>query len=607
MNRLLAFLVVAALGTRCLISTAYGYRQGGGFGGGQAQFAGAQGGGFGGQNGRNTQVNSAIQGIDQAISGYLSGEEIKSVLTPGEFCEWTLQLKAGQVVIAEARSDAFDPALEVVDSNGKVLGANDDRYPGDQRPLLFWRCSSAGNYALHARCFHDKSGGQFFVRFRVYDCIDVPPGKNVVSSVDSNSPFLLRIPMESGEIKEIISHFGGARNAVGFRIQQIIAPNGLPDINLSHQIPSITNNTLILAPVSGDYFALANLAGPFSPEGQIHVFTRDLVPQKLIKEGTTLSGKAQTNLPALWQLSVKAGDLLEVNTPDLFPNCQLQLAEVPDISKYDLAKPETNPFFPKVAMDPGSGGLPLSQLPGRARDSRVYVFHAWRDAKLWIASNGWGPGNEYSVAIKPAAKAFSDVGLNHSKLGIGKTDYWAFEAKAGDVMTLESKSDGFAPLTIGRDPDMTELRHAEARVDQASDGWRMIVQRPGTYVVSMACQGDGGSGDYSFSRKVFHAKEFGLDKPAKDEITKGQVQIWQFTATPKTPVYIHWTSSDWQYEISIIDSQGRQTDFQRQAVDAHNTFGILKVDRPMSYVIVLTGTGGPAKYSIELSPLPGYK
>src|SRR5260370_128290 len=82
-------------------------------------------------------------------------------LPPGEYCEWILKLKPGQIVFAEAHSEAFDAALEIVGEDKKVLASNDDRFPGDQSPLLCWRCEKEGSYALHVRCFHDKSGGQF--------------------------------------------------------------------------------------------------------------------------------------------------------------------------------------------------------------------------------------------------------------------------------------------------------------------------------------------------------------------------------------------------------------------------------------------------------------
>jgi len=113
MNRKQAILSIALTLTISALSLAQGGFGGAGGGQGGPQgggFGGAQGGGFAGgqslgganQQGRNGRRDMEIRGIEQLIPSYLNGKEIKSVLTPGEFCEWTLKLKAGQIVIAQA-------------------------------------------------------------------------------------------------------------------------------------------------------------------------------------------------------------------------------------------------------------------------------------------------------------------------------------------------------------------------------------------------------------------------------------------------------------------------------------------------------------------------
>ena len=587
--------------------SAVAYTQQGGFGG-------AQGGGFGGQQGGKLrggqgqlsgQMDGSYQSIDSLISSYLNGEEVKCILTPGEFCEWTLNLKAGQVIVGEARSDAFDPAIEMVDDKGKVLASNDDRYPGDQRPLLLWRCTKDGAYAFHMRCFHDKSGGQAFVRFHKYDSVDLSEEEKVEKQLDTRAPFLLRIPMKAGQIKEIVADFGGQHHYLPFRVGQMIAPDGLPDIGLAKQIQPAIRNSTFMAPVKGDYYALASPEGGGEGTGTVHVGTREIVPTKLVREGNGYNAKAPTNLPALWELNVKAGEFLEASTPDLNLNCRFVLAEEPDIAKYDMAKTETNPFVPQPNRQPLAGAFDL--FPKRARDGRSIVFVARRDAKLWLASNGANRATkQFTLRVEPAASDFALDKATTGKLRIADTDYWAFDAKAGDVMNLNSGSSGFSEMILVRDPDLEEIRHYEAGLDQTSEDWRMIVEKPGRYLVAVSCFGNGGGGDYSLSRKVFHAKEFGLTSPARAEISEGDVQIWKFTATPQKPLLVHWSSTAWSYDIAIYDEKGRQADFQREAIDGHNTYGILKVTEPQTYVIVLTGGHGKANYSIELGGIPGY-
>jgi len=112
----------------------------GGRGGSFGVNQGSGGGGVGGQQGSGQQGDyQNSQNIEQAIDSYLNPNPITAILTPGEFVEYTVKLKKDEVIVADAKNDAFDPALEVVDVKGKVLDQNDDRFPGDQRPLLMYR------------------------------------------------------------------------------------------------------------------------------------------------------------------------------------------------------------------------------------------------------------------------------------------------------------------------------------------------------------------------------------------------------------------------------------------------------------------------------------
>lgn len=560
---------------------------------------------YGQQGGSQGPVmgDGTTQGIERSIAGYLNGNEIKSILTPGDPLEWDLELKAGQVVVAEARSDSFDPAMEIA-KDGKVLFKNDDRYPGDQRPLLFWRCEVEGKYKLRVRSYLDKVGGQTFVRFKTYHSVDLSSGEIVERELDSKERFFLRVPMKAGQIKDVISEIGGPNNFMAFHFNQVIAPNGLPDISLSAPLNGTVNG--FMAPVAGDYYLMYTPnTGLEVRTGRIRVGTREVVPGKLEKVGNSYTVKAPTNVPALWEISVKKGEFLEASATDLSLSCRFVLAEVPDVSKFDMEKPETNPFYPRPRQ---TEEPPFDVLPGRARDGRITVFHVTRDAKLWLATDGRGPEKkQFAVQVKPAAESYAEDKANTGKLKVGSTDYWAFNAKAGDVMTLNSIATEFSQQVVVRDPDMSEIRQATADPDQNTESWRMIIQKPGRYLVAVSCLGDGGGGDYSLTRKVYEAKEFGRSVSAKSEITPGQVQIWKFTAAPNDPMLVRWISSNWDYGVSIYDEKGNPVHFQLQDIDKSNRLGILKVNQPQTYVFVLTGGAQRSNYEIKLGDLPGFE
>jgi len=207
--------------------------------------------------------------------------------------------------------------------------------------------------------------------------------------------------------------------------------------------------------------------------------------------------------------------------------------------------------------------------------------------------------------VRPAATPFTENGPNHGKLRIANTDYWAFDAKAGEVLTLNTKSSDFRHMMIVSGPNMEEIRHFEAGVDQTSDNWRLVVWEPGRYLVHISCVGNGGGGEYSLSRTVLRPKEFEIGNPAQADISRGQVQIWKFTVKKGEPMLLHWSSSAWHYEVESFDESGHPKDFQRDDVDEHTKYGILRT--PGTYLIVLSGNGAKSTYSIDLSPIPGYK
>ena len=548
-------------------------------------------------------TDGTAQAIERGISVYLNGPETKSVLTPGESVDYTLSLKSGQVVVGEARSDAFDPAIEIVGPDKKVLASNDDRYPGDQRPLILWRCPQDGAYTARIRCFHDRSGGQVSVRFKTYDAVDLPTDATVDAEIDAGTPFLIRIPMKAGGVKQLVTDSESGRPS--FVYNAVIAPNGLPDVGLSLRLqPAVY---AIVAPVAGDYYVMHTPSGQPGEKGKIRVRTRELAPAKLVLEGGAASTTAPNDVPALAELTVKKGETLEVATPELHLDSRLVLAEAPDVSKYGLDKPETNPFFPHPDRR-SEESRAFDLLPARARDGRVIDFRARRDTTLWVATNGAGPdGKRFTIGVKPAATPFPEAAPNVGKLRVADYDHWAFDAKPGDVMTFSSTAPAFNQVVVVRDPDLEEIRHVEAPLDQATEGWQMVVQKPGRYLVTISCLGDGGAGEYSLSRRGFAAKVFDRSNPAKGEIAPGEIQVWKFTAVPNEPLLVHWFSTNWNYDVSIYDEKGQDADFQREETDPHNRFGILKVDERRTYVIVLTGKGAKSNYSIELGAIPGSK
>lgn len=546
----------------------------------------------------------SLNQIESAIGNYLNGEEEMTILTPGEYSEWKQSLKAGQVIVAGAKSQAFDPALEIVDEQGTVLAKNDDRYPGDQRPLLFWRCERDGTYGLRARCFRDKSGGQVFVQFNTYSTLDVTSDQFVEGTLEATKPFLIRFPMKQGQILEPVAERVGEGGYLPFQFGQLINPNGLPERVPSFGAPLRPAFTALVAPLDGDYYVMGEPYGRANGTGKVRVAARDHAPVRLAGSSVAESPAVAGNTVAVWELPVKAGELLRVSVPDLDKNCGFVLVEKPDFSHFDVSKPESNPFFPIPRNAPPGPGAAVTMLSARDKDNRDMVFQVERDSTLWLATNGAGTKSKtFNLKIAPAATTLPDKGASKGHLRIADTDYWAFDAKAGEVLTLSSSSTDFSLLTILRAPGLSELRHAEADIDQSKDTWRLVAPRPGRYLLAVSCVGNGGGGDYTLSRSVLPPKQFGLSSPAKGEISSGEISVWTFTVRPGEPVLVKWTSTAWTFGIEVYDDQGRPSGFQQDVIDDHTRLGILSVKQPQTFVVVLNGNGATAAYEVSVMPL----
>jgi hypothetical protein len=571
---------------------------GGGFGGGGGVAAGQQGGGS-----AQRRYEERVRQIEDAVDSYFDEPEIRNILTPGEFSEWKLTLKSGDVVIADAKSDAFDPALEVVEGD-KVIATNDDRYPGDQRPLLLWRCTKDGDYALRARCFRDKSGGQFFLRLRTLRSLSLDGEGAGELDVSQDETFLVRIPMRAGQIKRYWFEVPDRQKYVVPALTRVIAPNGLPDIGLAEGLRDAVGQS-IMAPVAGDYYVLA--VAYENRKAKVRLAAAEVPQVELKKEGTGYSGIGTMNEPRVWRLALKKGEIWEGSAPTLAPYATIIVAEQPDVSKYKLDDSENNPFFPKVVKqgkeEPSAA---LTSLPARSRDGRYAIFVARRDVTVWIASVGSSPAKgDYTLTVEPATTAFVPDEQNKGTLRIGDWNYWAFDAKAGDVMTLNAVASGFASEIRVLDPDYAVVRDITGRPDDTSFDWSIVVQKPGRYLVSMSAVGGGGGGSYALSRKVFSAKTFGKGAPARGDFSSGRAEVWKMTVTPDDPALLRWWSESWGYSVTICDENGAPTNLPRTAVDDHNQYGVLRVTEPKTYVIVLISSGPKVAYSFELSDLPG--
>lgn len=565
----------------------------------------------GGAGGLAGPVGGDLDRISQAINGkiarYLNGDEVRSILTPGEVTEWPLELKVDEVVVAEARSDVFDAALEIVDESGKSMAFNDDRWPGDQRPLLLWRCEKPGNYVLRAKCFQNKAGGPVMVRYKVYESFPVASEVWTEHAAPAEGDeILLRVPLAQDQMVQFETSTPNYNDYTSLLLEQAISPSGLPDADLLGDFRPVYAEPL-RAPVSGDYYVLAH--APSDGHRKVRVRTLPIVAKPLVWDSKTgVQDTMASNQTGLWAYDLKAGDIIKISVPELDPLASVSTVPAPKTWTIDPKKPETNPFYPVSAVARMKEPTPFYELPGRDRDGRIEILRVLHDVRVFTSVRPSSRSQKGSTfEIKRADLDFPEGKPTKSVLNVGGNDYWSFDAKVGDVMNLSSEFKGYSQILKVFDPNGSEVANCSTLPDESTMKTTLIVQTPGRYLVQVSSHGGGGGGDYDLERHVLPAKEFSKGRPAVGEFADEKIQIWKFTARPGEPVLIHWTSSDWNYSVSVRDAEGHPTDLPLTAVDGNQKYGVLSVDKARDYLIVLTPSGSKAKYTLELTDLPGLR
>lgn len=100
------------------------------------------------------------------------GSQVKNTLSDkdiptgqGGFArDYILNLKVGDQILIELKSDKFDTIVTLIGTNGKTIAENDDGPDGTTNSLLFARIVKSGNYIVRVSAFGKIGGGPFTLK-----------------------------------------------------------------------------------------------------------------------------------------------------------------------------------------------------------------------------------------------------------------------------------------------------------------------------------------------------------------------------------------------------------------------------------------------------------
>jgi len=454
--------------------------------------------------------------------------------------------------------------------------------------------------------FHNKAGGSFTLRFTTYQSFGVSDDDKAQYQINKDQKnrkrIMIRESLNAGEISNTRFYTTGQQPYLNqFESLQplYLYQNGLP-------VPKADflfgRSTLMLAPVSGDYYILIDPQGSSYPNQTTHIWVDKTVPQIISSNQTAIKAQTDPYGSAVFQIKMKKFDFLSAQVSG--PNKSFDLSAItkPDVAGFDLSDPTKNPFFPGVTPNPDLSKLTI--MPARPGDPRFLDFYAMADQTVWVGldSSEDKPRN-YDLTMKPAAVMLPANGTSHQKLQIGWTNYALVPLNQGDIMTLALSAEGFRPRIHIFNSDLNTESDDSLPLDVYSQKSEIDSYRNENYIVAVSCVGDGGQGDFSLSSIVHPAKTFSLSNPGAGSIEANQIQVWKFTLSASEPVIFHWHTTDPATTFNLT-SFSENVYAPVQVIDSNNSIAILNPDKEVTFTMVIRGGNNNANYTMSLEPIP---
>lgn len=527
--------------------------------GGQGGFGGGFGGGMGtmGRRGASGDVTKAV-----------------SILTPGQFTEYPLTVKPGEVIIAEVETSNFDSALQVVDSAGKVLAENDDRREGEQDARLLYRFAQAGSYKVLVRAFKGAAGGQFDLSLRRFVPQELAIGTRATYTGSATIPtyFLVASP----EPQTLLLQLSASSNPE----LTVFDPTGEP-VATSARFGGNKRLELRTA-TKGSYFLRveSSQAGTLALDAArvlSHTLAQKSEPQALPAGGLDL-----------WRFQGTKGQLVRLSTLGAGATLSTSL---------EFIVPKGTPEEARAALM----GSAITRLntPAKATGEQVIVLGQSGMFELAVAQ-AQSQAIRYSLTSTVMVRLWDTPAPLKETLPLGKAEFYQLMGKAGEILLLEGRSDQFditlelfnaAGNLIASNDDSGSGRNAQIR---------SLLTANGSYFLRVHAFGDGGSGSYELRRTPTPVRPITVGGRLEGTLETSGTQILSFTAKPGQALLLSARSTDLDTIVRVYGPNGQLLATDDDSGGGSNSLLAFTPVREGTYTIWVSAKSVGGKYTLRL-------
>ena len=471
----------------CLFSAvaAHGFSQGSaaGLAGG-----GGAGGGSAGYNRQNDDPDLNTPFRPETVGR--GWDRATAILTPGDRVEYKLEMKAGGTVMAAVTSDAFDPALAIVDESGTELLKVDDREEGDQSPFLIFKAPKDGKYTLKVLSYRSAAGGKFDIFSRQFNPTDLKV--DTPARVGDSRFSFVRIQGVKSKFYDIQSNYG---------LPLIIGPTGVP--TRDYERVHTDAGSILKAKADGDYYLIWGSNGP-----------NDVIVKSV--------GSAPLNHKDLKSAAVPAGSFF-VFEMEVDQHTVVQ-SNVEGAAGIKVTAPRSDNQG-SVGDDIGTGSSRQFSWfrTDIANDFKtVRIFRAKGTA--YIALRAGNKDTTIKIENTNEFPEWRDGDSIRHNLKIGEAKFFVLNSNPSELMSVLAKSDTFlAKLDIlGKDGDLLNTL-SDRKTLVAADN--LYFPNQDKFYVRLSCEGYGGSGPFVMTREVYKPTPIKLSERKDVDIEVNRIAL----------------------------------------------------------------------------------
>lgn len=461
----------------------------------------------------------------EAVRNLADDPRNSKYLSPGGIDSWVFDAQANEVVMVDVTTNEFDPVIGLVaagENSETLLFSVDDE---GSRSRFSYRIQEKGKYKIRVHGFEMKGGGNYQLTVRRFQSRPIEMKQIITGRFDRSGQANFYFTA-SPDTNFVIQTKGSRQN-------RYFGPKG--DAISYHwgQIP------VLLTKREGEH--LIHMTGQRGVEYSV---TIEPVVRSTIALGNTKELTTKDKSLNIWDIDAKPGEFRSITVTRSF-DIAARLIYAPTEQKKQLDLNDEESRFPELTWLPVSSKGDLTRYVvvfGRKGRYQLQTYsHASHDIKL-------------AMTDPTQPLAFGD---SHArKIPVGGTDFYGFEAKAGDLIVSELDSTDFdCVLRLFDERGILIAENDDSR-DSKNSQIQHMVTRNGAYRWQVASLGNGGGGDYVVSSNQIELKQLEVGSVQSGSIFSGGTEYWSMIGEKNQEIYINVRSGDFNPIVKIYGPDG---------------------------------------------------